>query len=155
MHLSFLHKIRHNLDHLPDPKTRVGLLGIATCFGLHQGGWRRSLSEDSAPNAVPRRRKQPSHIQPLYQDTRMQNPSKTVDCAHTNIIFQLHHRRRPRRRRWTVRCSPGQEEVKRPEVTIRPAILGSQVMRHLRSLTTSGRCVTGWRMVPNPRPNAV
>jgi len=70
MHLSFLHKIRHNLDHLPDPKTREGLFGIAIASALHQGGWRRSLSEDSAANAVPIRRKQPSHIQPLYQDNR-------------------------------------------------------------------------------------
>ena len=30
-----------------------GLLGIAIASALHQGGWRRSLSEDSAANAVP------------------------------------------------------------------------------------------------------
>jgi len=52
MHLSFLHKIRHNLDHLPDPEIREDLLGIAIASALHQGGWRRSLSEDSAANAV-------------------------------------------------------------------------------------------------------
>jgi len=74
--LELLHKIRHNLDHLPDPKTRVGLLGIATCFGLHQGGWRWSLSEDSAPNAVPRRRKQPVHIQPVYEHNRRKSVPK-------------------------------------------------------------------------------
>jgi len=53
MHLGFLHKIRHNLDHLPDPEIREDLLGIAIASALHQGGWRRSLSEDSAANAVP------------------------------------------------------------------------------------------------------
>jgi hypothetical protein len=79
MHLSFLHKIRHNLDHLPDPeRAPVGgrFLKIAIASASRIKRMAAFIVRRLCRQRRSRQRKQLPDSPPLYQDTLMQSCMK-------------------------------------------------------------------------------